>query len=160
MELGYFNKYKISELRKSFFFNFYFFILKFPSYEKLATTLHFDLARFHDVTSRNLVFQLGNSRSPPVTNCNITIGLNIEQNLLLLYIMYLSYCILSFTIVMIIIQSIIKPSLYYRGYKQLKILIIVLFQILGNPSKTQLQTLIFLQIFWNIEKISERLFQS
>ena len=77
MELGYFNKYKISELRKSVFFNFYFFILKFPSYEKLATMLHFDLARFHDVTSRNLVFQLGNSRSPPVTNCNITIGLNI-----------------------------------------------------------------------------------
>ena len=41
------------------FFDFHFFILKFPSYEKLAVTSQFDLTRFYGVVIRNSVFQLG-----------------------------------------------------------------------------------------------------
>ena len=40
--LGNFNKYKISELSNSVFFSLIFFILKFPSYEKLAIASQFD----------------------------------------------------------------------------------------------------------------------
>ena len=38
------------------FFYFHFFILKFPSYEKLAMASQFDLTRFYDVIIRNSVF--------------------------------------------------------------------------------------------------------
>ena len=37
------------------FFHFHFFVLKFPSYEKLALTSQFDLTRFYDVIIRNSV---------------------------------------------------------------------------------------------------------
>ena len=37
-------------------FYFHFFIVKFPSYEKLALTSQFDLIRFYDVIIRNSVF--------------------------------------------------------------------------------------------------------
>ena len=47
---------KIFELRNSVFFYFYFFILKVPSYEKLAITSEFKLTRFYDVISNNSVF--------------------------------------------------------------------------------------------------------
>ena len=52
----------------TWFCYFRFFLLKFPSYEKLAMTSQLDLTRFYDVIIRNSVFQLGfllgNSRSP------------------------------------------------------------------------------------------------
>ena len=38
------------------FFYFHFFILKFPSYEKLAMTSQFNLTRFCDVITPNSVF--------------------------------------------------------------------------------------------------------
>ena len=38
------------------FFYFHFFILKLPSYEKLAMTSQFELIRFYDVIIRNLIF--------------------------------------------------------------------------------------------------------
>ena len=47
---------KIPELPNSLFFCFHFFILKFPSYEKIAMTSQFDLTRFYDVIIHNLVF--------------------------------------------------------------------------------------------------------
>ena len=37
-------------------FYFHFFILKFPSYEKLAMTSQFDLTRFYDAEIRNSAF--------------------------------------------------------------------------------------------------------
>ena len=40
------------------FFYFHFFIIKFPSYAKLAITLEFDLTRFYDVIIRNSFFNL------------------------------------------------------------------------------------------------------
>ena len=48
------------------FFYFHFFIVKFPSYEKLAMTSQFDLARFYDVMRRNSIFstQFFNSEIP------------------------------------------------------------------------------------------------
>ena len=39
------------------FFYFHFFILKYPSYEKLAMMSQFELTRFYDVIIHNLVFQ-------------------------------------------------------------------------------------------------------
>ena len=38
------------------FFYFHFFIVKFPSYEKLAMTSQFDLTRFYDFITRNSFF--------------------------------------------------------------------------------------------------------
>ena len=38
------------------FFYFHFFIVKYPSYEKLALTSQFDLTRIYDVIMCNLVF--------------------------------------------------------------------------------------------------------
>ena len=38
------------------FFCFHFYIVKFPSYEKLTLTSQFDLTRFDDVIIRNSVF--------------------------------------------------------------------------------------------------------
>ena len=40
-------------------FYFHFFIVKFPSYKKLALTSQFDLTQFYDVIIRNSVFYLG-----------------------------------------------------------------------------------------------------
>ena len=67
MHLPYRVSYRVSELRNLGFFYFIFyyfisffifhvFILKFPSYEKLAMTLQFDLTRLYDVITRNSVF--------------------------------------------------------------------------------------------------------
>ena len=41
------------------FFNFHFFILKFPSYEKVAMMSQSDLTRCYDVIIRNSVFKSG-----------------------------------------------------------------------------------------------------
>ena len=50
---------KIFEFGNSGFFYFHFFILKFPSYKKLAMTSQFDLIRFYDVIINfNLVLTL------------------------------------------------------------------------------------------------------
>ena len=38
------------------FFSFHFFILMWPSYEKLAMISQFDITRFHEVIIRNSVF--------------------------------------------------------------------------------------------------------
>ena len=38
------------------FFYFHFFIVKYPSYEKLALTSQFDLTRIYDIIMCNLVF--------------------------------------------------------------------------------------------------------